>query len=50
MENNERVCGTCRWHMHWEISDGWICANPDSDNNSDYMNYRDGCEEWEGRQ
>ena len=49
MEGRE-CCGTCKWHEHEEISDGWICVNDQSDYCGDWTEYDDGCQEWEERQ
>ena len=45
----EECCGTCKYHKHEGIDDGWGCVNPDSEYLSDWTEYTDGCEEWEGR-
>ena len=42
-------CGTCKYHKHENIDDGWVCVNPDSDNLSDWTEYADCCSEWEER-
>ena len=26
-----KCCGTCRWHSHEDISDGWVCVNGEID-------------------
>lgn len=50
MQNEERCCGTCRWHCHENVTDGWVCVNGDSDNCTDFTDYNDSCEEWEARE
>lgn len=45
---NKRICGTCRWHSHEDISDGWVCVNDQSDHRADWMGHDDTCDEWEG--
>jgi len=45
----EKVCGTCRWHEHEDISDGWVCVNDKSDECTDWTHYEHSCEHWEGR-
>lgn len=45
----ERICGTCRYHYHENICDGWVCVNDASEYVTDYTEYEDSCEEWEGR-
>lgn len=44
------ICGTCRYHQHESINDGWVCINPESDCCADWTEYGDSCEDWEGRQ
>lgn len=46
---NKRICGTCRWHKHEDISDGWVCVNDQSDYCADWTDYDDTCDEWEGK-
>lgn len=29
--SEKECCGTCRWHQHESVDDGWVCVNPDSD-------------------
>lgn len=43
-------CGTCKWHKHESIDDGWVCCNGDSEYVADYTEYEDCCDEWEGRE
>lgn len=47
--DQEEICGTCKWHQHEDIDDGWVCVNPDSDNRADWTDYNDSCQDWEGR-
>lgn len=49
MEGNKKCCGTCRWHEHEGIDEGWVCTNADSDYCADWTEYDHCCEEWEGR-
>ena len=44
-----RVCGTCFYHQHEYIDDGWVCVNDASDRCTDWTDYDDTCDEWEGR-
>lgn len=44
---NKRICGTCRWHKHEDISDGWVCVNDQSDHRADWTGHDDTCDEWE---
>lgn len=45
----QEICGTCKWHAHENISDGWVCINSDSEYCTDYTEYNDTCERWEER-
>ena len=44
----EHVCGTCKWH-HCDKFTDWVCTNPDSDYYTDWTEYKETCDEWEGR-
>lgn len=46
----ERCCGTCRYHRHESIDDGWVCVNDESDYYTDWTDYEFCCSEWEGRE
>lgn len=50
MRMDEQICGTCKWHYHESIDDGWVCVNADSRYCADWTEYNDSCEEWEGKQ
>ena len=50
MRNLNKVCGTCYWHEHEAMTDGWICINNKSDHCTDWTNYDDTCDEWEAKQ
>lgn len=45
----EKICGTCRYHVHEDIDDGWICVNNRSDYCADWTEYNDSCTDWEER-
>lgn len=49
MFNEKERCGTCKYHRRDDTTDGWFCANEESDYYSDFTEYKDKCEEWEGR-
>lgn len=49
-DKNAKCCGTCKWHEHEDIDDGWVCVNAESDNCAAWTEYGDSCEEWEGRE
>lgn len=46
----ERCCGTCRYHYHETIDDGWVCVNSDSEYYTDFTDYDHTCPDWEARQ
>lgn len=48
MKKNE-CCGTCRWHEHEDIDDGWVCVNPESEYCTDWTDYEHNCLDWEPR-
>ena len=45
----EKCCGTCKYHKHEVIDDGWICTNAESDYCTFLTEYGDYCEDWEGK-
>ena len=47
--DNREICGTCKYHHHENVDDGWVCVNSDSDYCTDFTEYTDSCDEWEGR-
>ena len=49
MENKSRCCGTCKYHKHENIDDGWVCVNDESEYVTDWNEYDDCCDEWEER-
>lgn len=56
MNEKKECCGTCRFHRHHTTDDGvrvyaneWICGNEDSDYYTDFTEYSDSCDSWEGR-
>lgn len=46
----KKCCGTCEYHYHEDISDGYICVNDRSEHCADWTDYNDGCEEWKERE
>jgi hypothetical protein len=48
MVDKEKCCGTCKYHKH-EVDDGWVCVNDSSEFCTYWTDYRDYCEDWEGR-
>lgn len=51
MYDDEKCCGTCRFHRYSQEMQDWWCANHDAEDYTDFTGYRDGkdCENWEGR-
>lgn len=49
MFDDREICGTCLWHKHEDVDDGWVCTNPDSEYCSDWTGYEDSCWEWESK-
>ena len=47
---NKECCGTCKWHQHENIDDGWVCVNSDSDYCADWTDYNDYCMDYEERE
>ena len=43
-----KCCGTCRYGSYDKMQ-GYVCVNSDSDYCTDFVDYKDGCEEWEGK-
>ena len=37
----EQCCGTCKYHHHESIDDGWVCVNSDSEYCTDWTEYED---------
>lgn len=48
-EKKEECCGTCAWHQHEDISDGWVCTNRGSIYHADETDYSEYCTEYEAR-
>jgi hypothetical protein len=49
-ENDERCCGTCRYHTREDISGDYVCGCDGSEYFSDWTDYNDICDEWEGKE
>ena len=43
----DNTCKTCRYHMHEDISDGYVCVNADSDKVADWTEDDYSCDKWE---
>ena len=48
--SEEYCCGTCKWHLHENVDDGWVCVNGDSEYCTDFTDYDHTCPDWEGRE
>lgn len=46
---DKKCCGTCKYHHHENIDDGWVCVNSDSEYVADWTEYNNWCDEWEER-
>ena len=46
---DDKYCGTCKYHYHKNIGDGWECVNDRSEYFADWTEYSDSCDEWEER-
>ncbi len=46
---DDKCCGTCKYHHHENIDDGWVCVNDRSEYCADWTEYEDFCEEYEER-
>lgn len=47
---DEKCCGTCKYHHHEDIGNGWKCVNDRSEYFADWTEYSDSCDEWEERE
>lgn len=45
----DRCCGTCKYHEHEDIDNGWVCVNQESDYVADWTDYDFCCEDYEER-
>lgn len=46
MKEQTKCCGTCQWHQHESIDNGWVCVNDQSCYCCDWTEYNDSCEDW----
>jgi len=49
-QDKKECCGTCDWHKHEDVDDGWVCVNPGSIYCTEWTDFNDYCPEWEERQ
>lgn len=45
-DDKGRCCGTCKYHTHESIDDGWLCTNADSEYVADWTDYYHSCIDW----
>lgn len=50
MDEEKKTCGTCKYHKHESIDNGWICVNDESLYFADWTDYKDSCPDWEGKE
>lgn len=43
----DKICKTCRYHEHEDISDGYVCVNDESEMCADWTEDDYSCEHWE---
>ena len=48
--NEERCCGTCKWHWLEEITFGEVCVNADSDDCTEFTENDHTCDYWESKE
>ena len=48
-KDTRKICGTCRYHYHEEIDDGWVCVNSDSVSCADFIQDAEWCDAYEER-
>ena len=48
-EKKDECCGTCAWHQHEDITEGWVCVNAGSIFCTEWTDYKDSCCMWEDR-
>jgi hypothetical protein len=46
----DECCGTCRWHEHEDVSDGWVCVNGESEHVAEWTEYDFCCDKHERRE
>jgi len=47
MRDRVQCCGTCKYHEHESVDDGWVCVNEQSRYCADWTEYDDICEEYD---
>lgn len=49
MIERKECCGTCKWHQHESIDDGFVCVNDSIEYCTDWTDYEHVCDELERR-
>lgn len=49
-KSKDQCCGTCKWHQHESVDDGWVCVNDDSEYCTDFTDYDHTCLDWESKE
>lgn len=47
--DKKECCGTCRYHHHENIDDGWVYVNVDSEYVADWTDYDHYCNDYKER-
>jgi len=50
MDEEEKVCGTCRWNQFDRMCSEFVCDNPESEGYGCQTMYCDSCEGWESKE
>ena len=50
MFDEKPCCGTCRYHFHESVDDGWVCVNDASEYVTDWTDFDFCCDEYEERE
>ena len=50
MDEEEKVCGTCKWNQFDRMCNEFVCDNPDSEGYGCQTMYWDSCEGWESKE
>lgn len=45
----KECCGTCRYHEHENVTDGWVCVCDQSEYVTEWMDYNFCCDKYDGR-
>lgn len=46
MANHKKYCGTCEYGSY-DKTDGYVCANDNSEYVADFVEYNHSCDSWE---